>query len=188
MAAFVVEVLTSNPPNTALDKESKQRCPLCREEKKLKELRGHVGQHILSRSLGFEEEDLMVKVRLPPPWLTPDSNFWVRLGIILADSVVAIFAAPASWLPEANGRSIQTAPFITSSNTVLLRSLRATRRVQTFQSTALTAQRQFGSTTPLTTLSSGTRIFLAPASTPTLSSRSSAAKTKRGGWVSPTTW
>ena len=63
--AFVVEVIRSKSPNMDLNKEAKQHCPLCHEEKKLKELRGHVGQHILWRSLGIKE-DLAVKVGFCP--------------------------------------------------------------------------------------------------------------------------
>ena len=65
LAAFVAEVNTPESPNMDLDKEAKQHCPLCNEEKKLRELRGHIGLHILWCLFGVEE-DLMNKVCFRP--------------------------------------------------------------------------------------------------------------------------
>lgn len=42
-------------PNTDLDKDTKIHCPLCDQEKKLLELRGHIGRHVLWCRLGAKE-------------------------------------------------------------------------------------------------------------------------------------
>lgn len=39
-----------------LDPNTPQCCPLCGNKTKLKQLRGHIGQHILFRSRGMEEK------------------------------------------------------------------------------------------------------------------------------------
>jgi len=95
-AAFATEVLAPELPNTGLDKESKQCCPLCHEEKKLKELRGHIGLHILWCLLGVDERLEGGKVSVRPLQIIPNTNPRTRLGIILADSAVATSATPTS--------------------------------------------------------------------------------------------
>jgi len=179
MAAFVVEIIGSTSPNMDPGKETKQRCPLCHEEKKLKELRGHIGLHILWRSFGVEE-DLVTKVGSLPPCLIPGADVYARLGIILADSAVATSATLTSSLPEVKDRLNQIAGFAARSSTARPRSPRKTHRAQMSQSTVLTAQRRFGSTTPLTISRSDTRTFLTVlVSTPILFSRFSPVRTKR---------
>ncbi|KAF9779439.1 hypothetical protein BJ322DRAFT_1113247 [Thelephora terrestris] len=58
--AFLPEVLTME-----LGKKTKQHCPLCHEVKRLEELRGHIGLHILWRLFGVEE-DLATKIEDNP--------------------------------------------------------------------------------------------------------------------------
>jgi hypothetical protein len=53
--AFVVEGFAPDAPGPDVDKETKQQCPLCNVPKKLKEMRDHVGRHILLSSRGVEE-------------------------------------------------------------------------------------------------------------------------------------
>ncbi|KAF9642030.1 hypothetical protein BDM02DRAFT_3194047 [Thelephora ganbajun] len=60
VAAFVVEGFVPDAPNPS--KEVKEQCPLCNAPKKLKEMRDHVGCHILLRSRGIEECDLLKTV------------------------------------------------------------------------------------------------------------------------------
>jgi len=65
--AFIVEDLALATPSTDLGKDSPQQCPLCNEPKKLKEMRGHVGRHIMLHSRGVSEEHLMKLVSLRCP-------------------------------------------------------------------------------------------------------------------------
>ena len=58
--AFTVDHVGLTPLN-APNPEATQGCPLCKKEMKLKQLRGHVGQHILFRSRGMEQ-NLLRKV------------------------------------------------------------------------------------------------------------------------------
>lgn len=61
-AAFVVEDFVPNAPDS--DKEMRQQCPLCDSTKKLKDMRDHVGYHILLRLRGGKECGLLNPVRL----------------------------------------------------------------------------------------------------------------------------
>jgi len=53
--SFTVDAITLTLPNTA-DPNTKQQCPLCGKEMKLKQLRGHIGRHILFHSWGMNEQ------------------------------------------------------------------------------------------------------------------------------------
>ena len=53
--SFTVNAITLAPPNTA-NPNTKQQCPLCGKEMKLKQLRGHIGRHILFHSRGMNEQ------------------------------------------------------------------------------------------------------------------------------------
>jgi len=59
---FTVD-LTLLAPLAILDPDATPKCPLCGHETKLKQLRGHVGQHILFNSQGMED-NLPQKVRV----------------------------------------------------------------------------------------------------------------------------
>jgi len=76
--AFIVEDLVLATPNTDLGKESKQQCPLCNEPKKLKDMRGHVGRHIMLHSRGITEERLVKTVNIRCLWLTTNTNPYPR--------------------------------------------------------------------------------------------------------------
>ena len=152
-AAFVVEDFAPNMPDVDRGKELERNCPLCNEPKKLKDMRGHVGQHILLRSRGAEEYDLVNPVSLPSLWFIPDTNRWyVRSVTIHVDSVVVTCVAPASWLPVPNNGSTRIVGFVISSSMARLKSRPKTPHVPMSQSTAPTARKRFGNTTPLATL------------------------------------
>ena len=78
-AAFIVEGAKLDAPDTDPNKETEQQYPLCNREKKLREMRGHVGRHILSHSRGTGEHDLLKPVGLPFQWLMPNANPCRRL-------------------------------------------------------------------------------------------------------------
>jgi len=179
MAAFAIEAIKPKPPNSNLGKETKQQCPLCRGEKKLKELRGHVGLHIL-RCLLDIDEDLTTKVAIFPLQPPLDADLDARLGRILADSVVANCATLVSLLPEASDRFNRIVGFSPHSSTAQPRILRKTRRARTSPSTVLTVQRRCGSTMLLTISCLGTKTFSTPPiSTLVLSSIFSLGRVKK---------
>lgn len=151
MAAFIIEDFKPNAPDTNLDREAKRQCPLCNDLKKLKEMRGHVGHHIMLRSRGGKEDHLSKTASLPLLQLIFDTNPHERSVTTPVDSVVTIFAEPPSRSPVPNDRSNQTAHSIARSNTARPRSRRKTPHAPTSQSSVLTARKQFGNTTPSTT-------------------------------------
>jgi hypothetical protein len=95
----------------------------------------------------------------PPLQLVPGTNPSARLVTALADSAVVSCAAPASRLPAPNDKSKRTVGFVTRSSIVQPRSQRKTRHAPIFRSSALTARRRSGNTTPSTTSHSGTMPF-----------------------------
>ena len=174
------------------DPEAKQQCPLCSGLKKLKDMRDHVGRHILLHSRGVEEAQLQVRtvnhccLQLGR---SPNANSLARSLTTLAGSVAAISAVLASLSPVTNNRSNQTADFTTRSSMDRLRSQQKTRHAPTSQSNVLTAPRRSGSTMLWITSHSGMIPFsTALASIPTLFSRSNSVKKKRRGWVSSVSW
>lgn len=156
-AAFVVEDFVLDAPDP--DKDTRHQCPLCNSVKKLKDMRDHVGRHVLLDSRGVEECDLLKPVSLLPlHYCTLLTH--TRLAGTLVDSVVATRATPVSRLLVPNSRSTPTVNFITRSSTTQPRSQRKIPRAPTSQSCAPTARRRFGSTTPLIISCFGTRPFL----------------------------
>lgn len=183
--AFIVEDFAPNMPNVDPDEGTKQQCPLCNKSRKLKEMRDHVGRHILLRSRGIEEDNLVKTVSLPRLRLMFNTDSCARSVTILADSAVAISAAPALWLPAPSDRSNRTVHFIAHSSTAQPRSRQKTPRAPMSRLHVLTARRQFGNTTQSTTSCLGTTPFsTAPASILVLSSRFNSAKRRRRRWVS----
>lgn len=150
-ATFVVEDFKPDAPDP--DKEMKQQCPLCNELRKLKEMRDHVGHHILLHSRGGEDARLLKTVSHPLLWQIPKTNSHKRSVTLPVDSVVVIYAEPPSRQLEPNDRSNRTAGSVAHSSMARLRSRRKTPRAPTSRSSVLTAQRRFGSTTQLTTSS-----------------------------------
>lgn len=62
MDAFTIDHVALTPPN-APDPNITQGCPLCNNKMKLKQLRGHIGRHILFHLRGMEE-NIAQKVRV----------------------------------------------------------------------------------------------------------------------------
>ena len=178
--AFVVEDFVLSTPNVDPDKEIKQQCPLCNEPKKLKEMRGHVGRHILLHLHGIEDVRRVTKVSLPRLSLIPNLNLYIRSVTILVDSAAVTSAAPASWLPVPNGRLNRTVGFNARSSMAQPRSQRKILRAPTSQLRVHTVQRRSGNTTPSAMSHSDTTPFsMVPALTPILSSRSNLVKRRR---------